>query len=207
MQKRFFLTGIGTNVGKTIVSAFLTEAFNADYWKPIQTGSETDSDEQTVKDLVTNSISTIHPTLIKYKLPASPNIASEAEGKTIQLKDIFFPDTSKTMIIEGAGGIMVPINSKETFIDFIIKNNLEVILVVNDYLGCINHTLLSLDVLKAQHIKIAFIIFNGQFDDAVKQTILKFTNLSYIDVPNFEKLEAKEIEKVANEKRHELQGY
>jgi dethiobiotin synthetase len=189
------------------VSAVLTEAFNADYWKPIQTGSETDSDEKTVKNMVANSVTTIHPTLIKYKLPASPNIASNAEGATIDLNDIVFPSTSKTLIIEGAGGIMVPINSQHTFIDFIIKNKLEVILVVNDYLGCINHTLLSLEVLKTHQIKIAFIVFNGHFDKAVKYTILKFTDIPFIDVPNFEKLEAKEIEKVANTKRNELQGY
>ena len=180
----YFVTGIGTNVGKTIVSAILTEALKADYWKPIQSGTVEGLDAKTIKLLISNSKTVIHPEAYLLKEPSSPNIAAKKEGIIISLENIILPSTHNHLIIEGAGGLLVPINNKHYVIDIAKKIDCEIILVISNYLGCINHSILSIDYLLKNNYKIKYLIFNGLFDEEVKQSILNYhSTIASIDIP------------------------
>ena len=147
MENSFFITGIGTDVGKTVVAAVLVEALKADYWKPIEAGNVESSDPMIIANLISNKESEIHPSGYSFALPAFPHFAAEKEGIEIDLNKIKIPTTKNTLIIEGAGGLMVPLNRKQLVIDLIMQLNVPVILVVKNYLGAINHTLLTLNLL------------------------------------------------------------
>lgn len=180
----YFITGIGTNVGKTIVSAILTEKLEADYWKPIQSGTNEGLDSNTIKELISNSKTVIHPEAYLLKEPLSPNLAAKKENRTIALENINLPLTSNHLIIEGAGGLMVPINSRDYVIDIAKKIDCEIILVISNYLGCINHSILSIDYLLKHHFKIKFLVFNRLFDEDVKQSITHYApEIKTIDIP------------------------
>lgn len=188
----YFVTGIGTDVGKTIASAILCEALKADYWKPIQTGIALGKDSDTVKSLLTNSSSVIHPESYLFPKPLSPHVASESE--TIELKNIQIPQTKNSLIIEGAGGILVPINPTETLLDVIKKVQAEVVLVSRNYLGSINHTLLSVEVLKQLHVPIKGIIFNGEDTCNGEEIIIKKSGLNVLGrIPEVKKLDKETI--------------
>lgn len=156
-----FVTAIGTDSGKTIISAVLTEAFQADYWKPIQCGAPRDT--ETVQSLVSNTISTFHKEGIFLQKPASPHDAAKAESKTIMIADVeeAYFKLKKSTVIEGAGGLMVPINDDEFMIDIPQRFDIPIILVANLYLGSINHTLLSINELQRRNLTVKGIIFNG----------------------------------------------
>lgn len=156
----YFVTAIGTDSGKTLVSAILTEALKADYWKPIQSGQPRDTDA--VKELVSNDITRFHPETHLFKIPVSPHAAAKYEHLTIQLDDFVLPETTNEIVIEGAGGILVPINDNDFVIDVAKELGCPVILVANLYLGSINHTLLTVDYLKRNQIPVKGIIFNGE---------------------------------------------
>ncbi|MFT6053128.1 MAG: dethiobiotin synthetase [Roseivirga sp.] len=156
----YFVTAIGTDSGKTLVSAILAEALKADYWKPVQAGFPTDT--ETVKGLVDNGMTSFHPETHLLKIPASPHAAARYEHLTIQLDDFVLPVTDNEIVIEGAGGVMVPINDHDFVIDIARELSCPVILVSNLYLGSINHTLLTVDYLKRNNIPVKGIIFNGE---------------------------------------------
>lgn len=156
----YFVTAIGTDSGKTLISAILVEALKADYWKPIQAG--TPMDTTTVKELVSNDITQYHTETHVLKIPASPHAAAKFEHLSIQLDDFVLPETTNDIIIEGSGGVLVPINQDDYVIDIARELSAPVILVVNLYLGCINHTLLTIDYLKRNNIPVLGIIFNGE---------------------------------------------
>ncbi len=170
---KIFVTGIGTEVGKTIVSAVLCEALQADYWKPVQAGNLERTDTDIVKSLVSNSKSVFHPETYRLKLPASPHKAAKAERKTIRLEHFKIPKTGNHLIVEGAGGLLVPLNQKDLMIDLVSYLNLPVILVSRNYLGSINHTLLSLEALKIRKIQLLGIVFNGYEDNQSENIVLK----------------------------------
>jgi dethiobiotin synthetase len=177
---RLFVTGIGTGVGKTIASAVLTEALQADYWKPVQTGSVEGTDSQMVQKLISNSKTKIHPEAFCLSMPVSPHAAAEAEKVNIAIKDISIPATTNTLVIEGAGGLMVPLNYKELMVDLIKISKAKVILVVRHYLGSINHTLLSAEVLKSRNIPVAGIIYSGETNAASEKAIKSFCSYPVI---------------------------
>ncbi|MBS1638770.1 MAG: dethiobiotin synthase [Bacteroidetes bacterium] len=163
-----FITGIGTDVGKTIVSAIITEALQANYWKPIQAGFSNGTDALQIKNLISNTKTIIHPEVYKLKMPASPHIAAREENIEINLQRITdtyskFKIQNSTLIIEGAGGLLVPLNEKEFVIDLILKLNAKVILVSRNYLGSINHSLLTAEVCKQKNIEVLGWIFNDQY--------------------------------------------
>jgi dethiobiotin synthetase len=160
-MRKIFVTGIGTDVGKTVVSSVLVEALKADYWKPVQTGSFFSTDTAKVQKWVHNTESRFHPEGYLLKQYMSPHAAAELEGVEIGLDSLVLPNTENTLIIEGAGGLMVPLNRKDFMIDMISKFDAEVILVIQNYLGSINHTLLSIEALKSRGAKILGVIFNG----------------------------------------------
>jgi dethiobiotin synthetase len=175
-MRRIFITGIGTGVGKTIVSAIVAEALQADYWKPVQTGSIEGTDTEMVKKLISNGKTKIHTEAFCLKKPVSPHEAAAEEGISIAVKNIYPPITSNILVIEGAGGIMVPLNNKETMLDLIKVLNSEIILVVRNYLGSINHTLLSASALNNAGIKVAGIIYSGVSNPASENVIAEFCN-------------------------------
>lgn len=177
-MKNYFITGIGTNIGKTVVSAILTEALEADYWKPIQAGDLDTSDSLKVQNFISNHKTTIHPEAYRLNQPMSPHAAAKIDGIEIDLTKINLPKTNNNLIIEGAGGLMVPLNDKDLIIDLIAKLDVEVILVSQNYLGSINHTILSIEALKYRNIKIAGVIFNGEENKETESFILNYTNLN-----------------------------
>jgi dethiobiotin synthetase len=172
-MRKIIIVGIGTDVGKTITSAILTQALNADYWKPIQTGEVKDTD--TVKSLVSSSTSVFHPETYHFKEPASPHYASALEGQEIILSQIQLPNTANTLIVETAGGLLTPINTKQTNIDLIQKIGGEVVLVSTNYLGSINHTLSAIQLLNFHQIPCLGIIFSGSENKVSEKYILDFS--------------------------------
>lgn len=174
-MKRYFVTGIDTDSGKTLASAICCEALQADYWKPIQSG--TPRDAETVKSLLTNTTSQIHPERYLLQFPASPHASSKMEGVHISLNEITPPETNNNLIVEGAGGCLVPINDEHFIIDIIKQFKIEVILVADLYLGSINHTLLSIEALKSRDIRIKGIVFNGESNSESERIILLHSKL------------------------------
>ncbi len=172
MKHTYFVTGIGTEVGKTIISAILTEALKADYWKPIQAGDLDNSDTHKVKRLVSNKKTQFHPNSFALKTPMSPHAAAEIDKVKVTSEKINPPKIENNLVVEGAGGLLVPINNKETIAD-LIKPEYRVILVSRHYLGSINHTLLSLEVLKARGLDCLGIIFSGEENKTTESIIEK----------------------------------
>jgi dethiobiotin synthetase len=170
----YFVTGIDTDSGKTLASAILCEALEADYWKPIQAGLPMDS--ETVRDLISNSRTTIHKETYFLKTPASPHAAAKLDGVDIQLTSFIKPITTHDLIIEGAGGCLVPLNEDDFVIDFAARFNAEIILVADLYLGSINHTLLTANELQHRSVGVKGIIFNGASNPESERIILKHTN-------------------------------
>ncbi|MCS6823021.1 MAG: dethiobiotin synthase [Cytophagaceae bacterium] len=170
----YFVTAIHTDSGKTVVSAILCKALQADYWKPVQCGLPADTD--TVKSLLGNTYSICHQEVYRLKMPASPHVAAKAENINIHLHDIRLPQHDQnTLIIEGAGGILVPLNDNEYVIDIAEKFNAQVILVSNHYLGSINHTLLTCAELKKRNLRVKGIVFNGNPYPEAEEHILRKT--------------------------------
>ena len=178
-QRKLFVTGIGTDVGKTIASAILTEALQADYWKPIQAGDLEHSDSIKIKSQISNSKSHIFENSYKLNTPASPHYAAQLDGIAIDINQIKEPKTSNHLVIEGAGGLLVPLNDTDCIID-LIQNDYEVILVSRHYLGSINHTLLSLEALKNRNIPCAGIIFSGDENPATESIILAKSGVKFL---------------------------
>ena len=174
-MRKIFVTGIGTDVGKTVVSSIIAEALGADYWKPIQTGSYFSTDADKIRKYVSNSKTVIHPESFVLKQYMSPHAAAELEGLPITLDKINSPETKNTLVIEGAGGIMVPLNDTEFMVDLIQALNAEVVLVIQNYLGSINHSLLSIDALRYRKIPVLGLIFNGPPHKLSEDIILEYS--------------------------------
>ncbi len=179
-MKRIFITGIGTNIGKTVVSAIVTEYLNADYWKPIQSGDLMDSDTMKVKALVSNNKSVFHPEKHRLSQPLSPHAAAKKDGVAIKLEDFTLPQTENHLVIEGAGGLMVPLNNEILIADLIQHLDVSVLLVSQNYLGSINHTLLTIQELKRRNIKIIGIVINGESTPETEAFIMQYSNLPII---------------------------
>ena len=188
------IAGIHTGIGKTVCSAILCQALGYDYFKPVQAGELNNSDSLLVRKYVTNPKCIIHPEVYKLKLAASPHYAAEQEGIEITKEKIKLPSTQNNLVIETAGGLMSPLSKEFLNIDLAEHFNLPVILVSNNYLGGINHTLLSFEALQRRGIKIQGIIFNGIKVPASEEYILGFTKLPLLfSVPQFEEVNAESI--------------
>lgn len=161
-----FVTGTGTGIGKTVVSAIITEALKADYWKPVQAGFESGTDSEWVKNVLSNGVSTVHPEKYKLELAASPHIAAEKENINISIDVIkeAMPRVDN-LVIEGAGGLMVPLNKKEFVADLIKALDARVVLVSRNTLGSINHSLLTAMACKQKGIRVLGWIFNDNYLD------------------------------------------
>lgn len=200
MTKKYFVTGIGTEIGKTVTSAILTEHLKADYWKPIQSGDLHQSDTSKVKNLISNNQTVFHGEAYQLKQPFSPHYSAELDDVKIDLNSINLPETQNNLIVEGAGGLMVPLNNHDLIIDLIEKLGLEVILVSKNYLGSINHTLLSVEALKSRGIPIAGIVFNGEKNESTENIIIKMTGLKVIaNIPPLSKIDKQGIKSIVED--------
>lgn len=199
-----FVTGIGTDVGKTVCSAVLTEWFKADYWKPVQAGTLKHSDRKTVSGFTGANIVT-HAEAVRLRLAASPHKAARKEQRFIAAEDLILPDTANPLIIEGAGGLYVPINERFCVIDWIESLGVDVALVVRNYLGCINHTLLSVQALRQRSIPLKYLIFNGPFDEDTRRVILSYPDIraTVLNIPDFKTLNPQNIARAARRLRRE----
>lgn len=193
-MKQFFITGIGTEIGKTVVSSILTEYLQADYWKPIQSGDLHWTDTMKVQSLISNTKSYFHPERYRLNSPLSPHASADLDGVKIRLTDFELPATQNNLIVEGAGGLFVPINARETMIDLIKQLNIPVILVSKNYLGSINHTMLSIEALKARNILIEGIVFNGVSTPATERFIEENAQIPVLfRLPELPEVSSKEI--------------
>jgi dethiobiotin synthetase len=185
MPKQYIIAGIGTEIGKTVCSAIVTKALQAAYWKPVQAGNLTDGDAYWVQQWVPGT----HVFDSTYALtnPLSPHTAAELDGIRIELNTFHLPETQQNLVIELAGGIMVPLNEQHTNLDLIQQLGLPVILVSKNYLGSINHTLLTFEILRSRDILMAGIIFNGPTNSSGEAFILKYTGLPVLLRVNEEK--------------------
>ena len=193
-MKKYFITGISTEVGKTIASAIVTEALEADYWKPVQAGELENSDSHKIAHLISNKKTKIHQNSYALKTPMSPHAAAEIDGVLIDIKKIVAPKTKNNLVVEGAGGLLVPLNNSETILD-IIKPDYKVIVVSRHYLGSINHTLLTINLLKEKGFDVS-LIFSGKEHKTTEAIIKKMTKTSVIgridEEPYFDKNVIKE---------------
>ncbi|WP_394758323.1 dethiobiotin synthase [Flavobacterium sp.] len=192
---KLFITGISTDVGKTIASSIVVEALEADYWKPIQAGDLDNSDSHKIELYVSNKKTVIYENSYKLNTPASPHLAAEIDGITIDLKKITEPSPDSYrdknhLVVEGAGGLFVPLNETDCVID-LIKPDYKVIVVSRHYLGSINHTLLTIEALQNRKITIAGIIFSGNENKSTEEIILSKTGVKLIgrinEEPYFDK--------------------
>src|SRR5450432_1764229 len=166
-MKPIFISGIGTGIGKTLIAAVITEALKADYWKPVQAGYETGTDSSLVASLIGNPQTVIHPETYKLQLAASPHIAAKKENRRIELKkilqDFHKMNPERPLVIEGAGGLMVPLNEKEFVIDLVKEMDARLVLVSRNYLGSINHSLMTASLCRSYGLDVAGWIFNDQY--------------------------------------------
>lgn len=175
----FFIAGTDTEVGKTIVSLGLTLSLKADYWKPIQTGQPTDSEK--IQKYIDHKDSIIHPPAYSFKEPLSPNQSAQKESKTILLKNIQAPQTKNPfLIVEGIGGVYVPLNDKESELDLIKQLHFPVILVARSGVGTLNHSLLTLEVLRSRSIPVLALVLSGKPHPYNKKDLLKWSNVPFI---------------------------
>jgi len=191
MSKRaLFVTGIGTDVGKTIASAVIVKALQADYWKPVQCGDLNNTDSHKVEKLAGCKIL---PETYRLQAPMSPHAAAELENIQLKLSEIELPKSDNTIVVEGAGGIMVPFNSRETYLDLMLKLNLPVVLVTRHYLGSINHTMLSWNVLKAAKIRVVALVISGKPHQTTEQHFRTQMDVPFIRISELETVDAAAI--------------
>ncbi len=206
-MKRFFITGISTEVGKTIASAVITEALQADYWKPIQAGDLEYSDTHKVEEYISNNKTKVHSNSYALQTPMSPHAAAAIDGIEIKVKDIKKPVTKNHLVIEGAGGVLVPLNDKETILD-LIKKEYKIIVVSRHYLGSINHTLLTINALINKGLKVCGIVFSGNENKTTESIIEKMSGIPIIgridEEPYFDKNVIKEYAEMFKEKIERL---
>tara|TARA_Y100001970_G_C14217045_1_gene850272 strand:- start:1580 stop:2230 length:651 start_codon:yes stop_codon:yes gene_type:complete len=198
-SKSLFVTGIDTGIGKTVVSAIIKEALKADYWKPVQCGDLDQSDTLKVKSL-SSPQGQFFKERFSLKNPLSPHQAAEREGLNISLSDFALPQTKNWLVVEGAGGVLVPLNDKETVLDLIEKLKMPAIVVTKNYLGSLNHTLLTVSALVSKNIPIAGLIFNGKENPELERFLCKKTGLPHLlSIQEEKSLSKKVITKYANQ--------
>jgi dethiobiotin synthetase len=178
-QKKYVISGIGTDVGKTVVSAIIAQALNADYWKPIQSGELDNSDSHKI-DRLTNDRVQILPERFRLTEPLSPHASAAIDGVQLQLSELTLPKTKRNLLVEGAGGLMVPINDTDLLIDAFKQWNLPIIIVSRHYVGSINHTLLTIEALKSRGLTIKGLVFVGEQNPPTESFILSHSNVPFL---------------------------
>jgi len=202
MLKGYFVSGIGTGVGKTLASVILCRYFGFHYWKPVQTGTSKSSDLTFVKNFLSDKINVkIYPCVKEYPEPLSPHYAAELHQDILQPETWKLPDTNNnTLLVEGAGGILVPLNENTFMYHLALMWNIPVILVVRNYLGCINHSLLSFQFLLNKNVPVKGIILNGNFDEPVRRILLRHCPFSLLaEIPEMHVNSKEDIDRSISE--------
>ena len=180
LPKRFFVTGTDTGIGKSLVSAILMLGLDASYWKPIQSGLLDQSDTDWIKEVTERPSELFYPETYRLRNPLSPHESARLDGVEIKLSDFQLPETKGTLIVEGAGGVLVPINQRQFMLDLIDYLELPVIVVAKSGLGTINHTLLTLQSLKSKKIPILGVVLSGDKNARNAETIEFYGNIPVI---------------------------
>lgn len=200
---QLFVTGIGTEIGKTVTSAVLVQALGADYFKPVQAGDLDRTDSDKIREWT--DCRHVHPEAFRLHTPMSPHAAADIDGVRIDLTDIQLPTTENDLVVEGAGGLFVPLNHEDCIIDLIAELNIPVVLVSRNYLGSINHTLLSINALQARNIPIFGLIFNGKPTPTTEEIIVKMTGVPVLGrVEEMTKVNQKTVAAAAAKMRESL---
>lgn len=189
-----FVTGTDTGVGKTVVSAWLMRVLDGDYWKPIQAGLENGTDAAAVQRLTGLPDARFHPSAYRLEAPLSPHEAARREGITIDFERIALPETGRPLVVEGAGGILVPLNERAFMTDLIAKFGLPAVVVARAELGTINHTLLTVEALRARGLPVAGVVMNGAPNAANRRAVERFGRVRVIaEFPRLEPLDAETL--------------
>ncbi|WET50150.1 dethiobiotin synthase [Chryseobacterium indologenes] len=196
---KLFITGIGTEIGKTVCSAILVQHFKADYWKPVQSGDLHYTDSDKIKNWTDQTI--CHPETYRLQLAASPHQSAKAENIQINLNEFQLPETQNSLIVEGAGGLMVPLSEDTFMMDLIEKLKIPTALVVRNYLGCINHTLLSVMALQQRNIILEYLILNGEFPQDTESVICHYMKkeTKIIKIPEIKSTDNEQITTAAKQ--------
>lgn len=171
------VAGIGTNVGKTVTSAILTTLLQADYWKPIESGAEQESDTKIMQSLIEAKHCNIHTPAYSFRAPLAPHHAARLEGCMIDIANLVKPQTERPLVVEMAGGVCVPATTHKLMVDILTEWHATWVLVSQHYLGSINHTLLTVEALKARGVSLAGLIFNGNPNPDSEEAILNLSQL------------------------------
>jgi dethiobiotin synthetase len=200
MKEQFFVTGIGTDVGKTVACAVLCKMLGAAYWKPVQTGYNLGKDSDIINALLNDT--TIYPEAYNFAEPLSPHTASHLENSEIEFDKIQIPAHQGTLIIEGAGGIMVPLTRKNLIADWVIQEKLKCIVVSRHYLGSLNHTMTTLASMKMLGIETRGVLFVGTDNDNNESLICERFNMKNLgNIPETDQVDLPFIETTANKLR------
>ena len=197
-SRGLFVAGTDTNVGKTVVAACLVRALSADYWKPVQSGLIFSNDSATVMQLTGIYTNRIHPCTYALQAPLAPHEAARREGINISLENFNFPQSTNPIIVEGAGGLLVPLNDNHFIIDLIIKLHLPIILVTRSGLGTINHTLLSLEILRNRGLTVSAVIMNGPTNAANFIALKQYGKVPVKELPFVSKLDNSTLTTLSN---------
>jgi dethiobiotin synthetase len=206
MNRRIVIVGIGTGVGKTLVSAVVCKALNAAYWKPIQTGYLSGNGDRDAEEVQKLSACLVYPEAYLFEEPLSPHAAAAIDGQRVDISQIVVPQHEGNLVIEGAGGLMVPLNEEELYIDLLAQWKYPVILVVRHYLGNINHTLLSVEALQKRKIPIIGLIMSGH---PLPDTVSAIENFSgqpvLLHIPELDEVNPGVVEELAIELRGKIE--
>jgi dethiobiotin synthetase len=195
----FFITGTDTNIGKTVIAAALVYKFNATYWKPLQTGAIEGTDTDFVRDILSLPENRIASPAYTYNPPLSPHLAAALEQEEIALERLVLPEL-QPIIVEGAGGIFVPLNNSQQIIDLIEKFKIPVIVVAGTQLGTINHTLLTLYALQNKGLAVRGVVLNGTKQLGIRATIEHFSGIRVLgEIPRYASLETRTIQAIASD--------
>jgi dethiobiotin synthase len=192
--KEFFVTGTDTGIGKTLVSGMLMSALDATYWKPIQAGLDEETDTEFIQRVSEAEESRIIPERYRLETPMSPHAAADIDGVKISLNNFELPEyKTEHLIVEGAGGLIVPINWSDTVLDVIKSLKLPVLLVSRSSLGTLNHTLLSLEALRNRGIEVFAVVLNGEKHPSNKETIEKFGEVPVFEVEPLREIDSESL--------------
>lgn len=201
------VAGIHTGIGKTICSAVLAEALQCDYWKPVQAGNLEESDSVFVANNIANTTTVIHKEAYQLTKAASPHWAAKEDGVEINLETLRLPNTTNTLVIESAGGIMSPLSNTLLNIDMMKYFGLPVVVVSNNYLGSINHTLLTVQALRNAKVPIIGLVFSGEEVGETRRFIIDYTGVPLLfSIPQLKSINKEAILKVAAKVSQELKA-
>jgi dethiobiotin synthase len=192
-----FITGTDTGIGKTLLSSLLVAALDRDYWKPIQTGSSEGTDRETVIKQAGISPSRAHPEAYIFDPPVSPHLAAEWRGMEIDIERIQRPASAKEFVIEGAGGIMVPINSSLFMLDLARHLKTSLVIATRTALGTINHTLLTVNSIRSAQLPMTGVVMIGEESKDNRRAVERYGNVPVIGwIPRLERIDRDTLQSV-----------